>query len=133
MENVNFDRDDQGTSAEPMLIEDEIIVTLPPDQSSRRASIASQTSSTLTPAPDILVPPTRRTPVYNDVIPPEAKFWVEINPPNQPGFDRESYEIDEEEFNVVGIFDDTGDGNGDDKIYEVQFEDDHLASVHLHN
>lgn len=106
-------------------IMDEIVVTALTRRRTRVTSSAS--SSTLTPAPDILVVPTRRTPVYNDIVPSDSKFWVEINQPSSPDFNRNLYDIDEDEFNVVGIYDEIGEGS--EKVYEVQFEDGHIATV----
>lgn len=63
---------------------------------------------------------------YNDIVAQNEPFWVEVNP--KPEFHRNDYEINEEEFNVVGIFGETG--QGDALQYEVQFEDDHTATVY---
>ena len=105
----------------------EIVVTAFTPQPTRVTSSAS--SSTLTPAPDILIVPTRRTPVYNDIVPSDSKFWVEINRPSLSDFNRDLYDIDEDEFNVVGIYDEIGEGA--EKAYEAQFEDGHMAMVTL--
>ena len=64
--------------------------------------------------------------VYNSTIPVDKLFWLEITA-KPDGFDRDAYEMDEEEFRVVGIFGEIGEG--DDAMYEVQFEDDHTAIV----
>jgi hypothetical protein len=66
-------------------------------------------------------------PVYNDTISSDAKFWVEIHPMNPMEFRRDEYVFDEREINVVGIIGEVGEG--DDVMYEVQFEDDHIAIV----
>jgi hypothetical protein len=66
-------------------------------------------------------------PVYNDTIPPDAPFWVEINP--IPDIERDTYNKIEEEFNIVGIIGDIGEG--DEVQYEVQFEDYHTATVNF--
>jgi len=63
--------------------------------------------------------------VFTDRVSETASFWVEINP--KPGLDRDDYEADDDEFNVVGIIGELGEG--DDIEYEVQFEDDHTALV----
>jgi hypothetical protein len=63
---------------------------------------------------------------YNEIVHPGASFWVEINPHPQ-SFDRDSIAIDHEEFHIIGIFGEVGEGN--DLLYEVQFEDDHTAIV----
>jgi len=70
-------------------------------------------------------PQTRRPPVYNDVLPLNKSYWVEINP--KPEFNREDYHVDDEEFNIVGVFGEVGEGV--DVQYEVQFEDDHIVTV----
>jgi hypothetical protein len=67
---------------------------------------------------------TRRTGVYTDVT-PNAPFWVQINP--KPNFNRDDYQLDDEEFNIVGIVGEIG--QGEDLLYEVQFQDDHTAIV----
>jgi hypothetical protein len=63
--------------------------------------------------------------VFTDRIPDGACFWVEIHP--KQDFIRNEYEADDEEFYVVGIVGEIGEG--DDIQYEVQFEDDHSALV----
>ena len=68
--------------------------------------------------------------VYTDPLPSDRKFWVEIHP-KDANFIREEYSLDEEEFTVVGIIGEIGEG--DDITYEVQFEDDHTAQVRLHS
>ena len=67
---------------------------------------------------------TRRTPVYPDVI-SNAPFCVQIN--SKSNFNRDDYQLDDEEFNIVGIIGDIG--QGDSALYEVQFEDGHTAIV----
>jgi hypothetical protein len=59
-------------------------------------------------------------------VPVDQAFWIEINP-KSAGFDRDAYEIDEEETNVVDIYGEMGEG--DNIMYKVQFEDDHIATV----
>jgi hypothetical protein len=70
-------------------------------------------------------PQTRRQPVYNDVLPPNKPYWVEINP--TPDFNREDYHVDDDEFNIAGIFGEVSEGV--DVQYEVQFEDGHIVTV----
>lgn len=67
---------------------------------------------------------TRRTLVYPDDI-SNAPFCVQIN--SKSNFNRDDYQLDEEEFNIVGIIGDIG--QGDSALYEVQFEDGHTAIV----
>jgi hypothetical protein len=124
---MDGESDIQDSSVRQMMEDIIVVEPIPLRRSLRRASRSSVSSSTLTPAPDILDPPTRRTAVYNDSISPEAKFWIEINPPNPKNLSRELYEINEEEFNVLDILDDSGDD--DSKVYKVQFEDYHTATV----
>ena len=80
-----------------------------------------------TPERDPTPIPTRPAGVYKDRVPSNASFWVEINP--KPSLDRDSYQINQEEFNVAAVYDEFGEG--DDLSYEVQFEDDHIATVRL--
>lgn len=68
--------------------------------------------------------------VYNDPIPSDSNFCVEINPKGAE-FIREEYLLDEEEFTIVGIIGEIGEG--DDILYEVQFEDDHTTQVRLNS
>ena len=75
------------------------------------------------PTPNIS-PQTRRTSVYPDVI-PNVPFWVQIN--SKSNFNRDDYQLDDEEFNIVGIIGEFGEGEG--LLYEVQFEDNHTAIV----
>lgn len=76
-----------------------------------------------------LVQSSRPRALYNDLYPKDRSFWVEITP-KPDGSGRNEFEIDEEEFRIVGIFGDIGEG--DDIMYEVQFEDDHTAIVRSH-
>jgi hypothetical protein len=80
-----------------------------------------------TPERDPTPIPTRPAGVYNDRVPSDAPFWVEINP--KPSFDRDLYQINKEEFNVAAVYEEFGED--DDLSYEVQFEDDHVATVCL--
>jgi hypothetical protein len=90
----------------------------------------SDSSSSLTPPGDTpsrdTSPFTTRIGMYNDTVPVDQPFWVEMNP-KPADFQRDAYDIDEDEFTVAGI---TGEiGEGDDILYDVQFEDDHTATV----
>lgn len=116
---------------------DEIVVERRPPSKSvvaintdeRPQESPSADSSSLTPSGSTLSKDeslgTRGIGVYNDVMPPSTTFWIEVNPKSQ--FDRDEFELDEEEFDVVGIVGEVGEG--DDLQYEVQFEDDHTATV----
>jgi len=118
-----------GDSDKPLL--DSIRVDKPPPprlQKPRSTSSSSLSSLGATPSIQDYAPYTRPVGVYKDVIPPNKPFWVEINPKGDT-FTREEYTVDEEEFSIVGIFGDIGEG--DDISYECQFEDDHLAIVPL--
>jgi|SRR5579859_2922501 len=128
--------DDQthAVTEEQQIMEDVTIDTAtadPPLVASDAPDTNASTLSSLgsTPTRDE-APITARTKAgFNDIVSPDAAFWIEINPP-QPTFNRDAYEIDEEEFNVGGIY--AEDGEGDDLRYDVQFEDDHTATVSLH-
>ena len=89
-------------------------------------SVASSSLTSLesTPSRDIW-PPTRSESAYDDDILPNSRFWVQID--RDPEFNRDEFEVDEQEFNVVGIFGEVGEH--DDLQYEVQFEDDHTTTV----
>jgi hypothetical protein len=98
------------------------------DEPEKRRSLGS--SSSLTPPGDTpsreMSPLTTRVGVYNDTVPVDQPFWLEMNP-KSADFKRDAYEIDEDEFTVVDI---TGEiGEGDDILYDVQFEDNHTATV----
>jgi hypothetical protein len=80
-----------------------------------------------TPARDPTPIPTRPAGVYKDRVPSNATFWVEINP--KPSLDRDLYQTNQEEFRVAAVYDEFGEG--DDLSYEVQFEDDQIATVRL--
>src|SRR5437762_14166503 len=73
-------------------------------QRTRSASSSSLTSAGSTPSRG-MTPPTCHRALYDDFI-PNNPFWVEINP--KPGFNRDDYEIDEQEFHIVGIFGEIG-------------------------
>src|SRR5271156_539776 len=91
-------RSDKCIEEEKTLL-DEIVVQQREDtaSSSSLPSLASHT-----PSRDRSAFLTRPAALYNDAIPSDAPYWVEIHPPKPP-FDRELYEINDEEFNVVGI------------------------------
>jgi hypothetical protein len=97
-----------------------------PQQSPSTAS-PSLTPIGSTPVRDPTPIPTRPAGVYNDRVPSNAKFWVEINP--KPSLNRDLYQINQEEFKVAAVYDEFGEG--DDLSYQVQFEDDHIATVRL--
>ena len=78
-----------------------------------------------TPSRILSVSEVRPRGIFTDSVPETASFWVEINP--KPGLDRNDYEADDDEFNVVGIIGELGEG--DNVEYEVQFEDDHTTLV----
>ena len=83
------------------------------------------TSLGATPSPQNHGFETRPHGVYDDNVPANP-FWVEINP-KAGSFNRDEYIVDEEEFRIVGIYADRGEG--DDVSYECHFEDDHFALV----
>ena len=112
------------TTADEAVIHDTITVVRPPSV----ASSSSLTTARSTPSVDMFDPLNYPVGVYNDTIPSDAKFYIEINPKG-PAFKREDYFIDEEEFTVAGIIGDIGEG--DDIEYEAQFGDDHIAKVCL--
>jgi hypothetical protein len=100
------------------------------DQTSQRISSKASPSLTpvgSTPGRDPTPISTRPIGVYNDSVPEDALFWVEINP--KPTFDGDLCVFNEEEFNVAAVYEEFGEG--DDLSYEVQFEDDHIAKVYL--
>lgn len=107
--------------------DDNDVVALTSDKQPQRSrSIESSSTRSLGSTPvRHQLPQTRRPQVYNDVLPRNKPFWVEINP--KPEFNREDYQVDDEEFNIVGIFGEVGEG--DDVQYEAQFEDDHIVTV----
>lgn len=70
--------------------------------------------------------PTRPAGVYNDNIPRDSAFWVEVNP-MPDDFDRHAFQLDGKELSVVEIFGTVGEG--EDVSYEVRFEDGHTATV----
>jgi hypothetical protein len=109
---------------------DFIRVEKPPPRLQKPQSTSSSSLSSLgaTPSIEDYAPYTRPVGVYKDVIPANKPFWVEINPKGDT-FNRDEYTVDEEEFKIVGIFGDIGEG--DDVSYECQFEDDHIAIVPL--
>lgn len=94
-----------------------------PLQTTRSANSSSLMSQEFPPTPNISSQ-TRRRAVYTDVI-PNAPFWVQINP--KSNFNRDDYQLDDGEFNIVGIIGEIGQGDG--SLYEVQFEDHHTAIV----
>lgn len=110
------------TAAGEAVLNDTIAVIRPP----RPASSSSLTTARSTPSLDMFDPSNYPAGVYTDTIPSDAKFYVEIKPKG-PDFEREDYLIDEEEFKIVGIIGEIGEG--DDIKYEVQFGDDHIAKV----
>jgi hypothetical protein len=106
--------------------ENDVVALNSDKQHQRRRSIDSLSLRSLGSTSSRDKPPqTRRQPVYNDVLPPNTPYWVEINP--TPEFNREDYHVDDEEFNIVGIFGEVGEGV--DVQYEVQFEDDRIVTV----
>ena len=109
---------------------DSIRVDKPPPRPQKPRSTSSSSLSSLgaTPSIEDYAPYTRPVGVYMDVIPANKPFWVEINPKGD-AFNRDEYSVDEEEFSIVGIYGDIGEG--DDISYECQFEDDHVAIVPL--
>ena len=66
--------------------------------------------------------------IYDDTVPSDSKFYVSIKPMDAD-FIREDYVIDEDEFTIVSIIGEIGEG--DDITYEVQFVDDHITMVCL--
>ena len=100
---------------------------LRPQQRLSTNSLAKYTE--LTSAQDVPVVKMPSVPLRDDIIVHSKNgFWVEINPMSK-AFDRSTFEIDEREFNVVGIARETD--NGDNILYEVQFEDGHTATVYI--
>lgn len=95
------------------------------DQGSTTSELSTLNSSMFNSIHEETFMSTTRQEPYNSDIPSGAPFWVEIRPP--PDLQRDLYMRNEEEFNVVGIFGDVGEG--DNTLYEVQFEDDHTATV----
>ena len=95
-------------------------------QNKSSTSSSSLTSLGATPSLQNYEPEARPVGVYNDLVPANKPFWVEINPKGD-SFNRDDFIIDEEEFRIVGIYGDIGEG--DDISYECQFEDDHTAIV----
>jgi len=104
-------------------------VGTPPPRLQNQHSASSSPLSSLgaTPSLESYVPETRPLGVYNDMVPANKPFWVEINPKGD-SFNRDDFIMNEEEFRIVGIFGDIGEG--DDISYECQFEDDHTAIVY---
>jgi hypothetical protein len=98
-------------------------VPLAIEQIASKASSLSSLGST--PSRIISISESRPRGLFNDVVPENSTVWVEINP--KPDFVPGDYEADDNEFNVVGIVGELGEG--DDTHYEVQFEDDHIALV----
>jgi hypothetical protein len=125
MQDTVNEPEEPPTSGKPMddTPEDEATLSVNEDGFSSTLSIASHTPSR--DGSEFLTRPAAR---YNDTVPPNARFWVEINPPKAP-FDRELYQINDDEFNVVGVTHHVG--GEEDRRYEVQFEDGHTAMVVL--
>lgn len=127
--------DTNGVNNEDMLIDlnedksivQDTVVVLQPEDPSDNSTLSSVRS---TPSVFMFDPSNYPVGVYNDTVPSSHKFWVEINP-KDGSFIREEYSLDEEEFTIVGIIGEIGEG--DDITYEVQFEDDHTAQVRLHS
>jgi hypothetical protein len=123
-----------GVNNNDMLIDsnadrDNVQDTIVVEQREGSSDSSSLSSIRSTPSVFMFDPSNYPVGVYNDTVPSDWKFFVEINP-KDGSFIREEYVLDEEEFNVVGIIGEIGEG--DDMIYEVQFEDDHTAQVLLH-
>jgi len=100
--------------------------------SQREVASDSSTLSSVRSTPSVMMfdPSNYPVGVYTDPLPTNRKFWVEIHP-KDASFIREEYTLDEEEFTIVGIIAEIGEGDG--ITYEVQFEDDHTAQVRLHS
>src|ERR1700736_77081 len=99
------------------------------ESSVQSLSMTSSLSSVgCTPSRDFTPSTTRDVDVYKDAVQSSQPFWIEINP--TPNLNRDAYEVDDEEFNIVGIFGEIGEG--DDILYDIQFEDDHTATVASH-
>ena len=114
------------SNADNDIIQDTIVVT------QRQSPSASSTLSSARSTPSVFMFDPSQYPVgiYTDTVSSDRKFFVEINPKGED-FRREDYFLDEEEFTIVGIIGEIGEG--DDIIYEVQFEDDHTAQVHIYS
>jgi len=93
------------------------------EHDARESSSLSDLSST--PSRILSISEARPQGIFMDRVPETATFWVEINP--KRGLDHNDYKADDDEFNVVGIIGELGEG--DHIQYEVQFEDDRIALV----
>jgi hypothetical protein len=94
-----------------------------PPQTSLSANASCVMPEESPPTPNIS-PQTRRTSVYPNLV-PNAPFWVQIN--SKSNFNRDDYQLHDEEFNIVGIIGEIG--PSEDLLYEIQFEDGHTAIV----
>ena len=107
------------------VLHDTLVVVRPPPSPSPSSSLTTARS---TPSLLMFDPTNYPAGIYDDTVPSDSKFYVSIKPMDAD-FIREDYVIDEDEFTIVSIIGEIGEG--DDITYEVQFVDDHITMVCL--